>query len=149
MHGLEIFVGEWTVEARFPGTPWGAAPPAKSVFEEILGGRYLVQRTEVPVPGAPDGFAIVATDAPNGEYLQHYYDSRGVTRLYGMTVRDGVWTLLRETADFSPLEFAQRFTGTFSADGNRIEGVWEKKLPGEDWELDFALNYVRRTQAGP
>lgn len=99
----------------------------------------------MPVPGAPDGFAIVATDPDSGRYTQHYFDSRGVTRLYGMTFRDGVWTLLRESTDFSPLEFAQRFTGTFSGDGNHIEGAWEKALPGADWELDFGLRYTRVT----
>jgi hypothetical protein len=37
--------------------------------------------------------------------------------------------LLRESADFSPCDFAQRFTATFSGDGDRIDGAWEKALP--------------------
>ena len=40
-------------------------------------------------------------------------------------------------ADFTPLEFSQRFTGTFSADGRRIDGRWESAQDGSDWELDF------------
>jgi hypothetical protein len=51
-------------------------------------------------------------------------------------------------ADCTPLGFAQRFTGTFSADGNTISGAWEKRRNGEGehcerWEHDFALTYRR------
>jgi hypothetical protein len=150
---LEIFVGEWTVEARFPGgSPTGSpaagggtGPVVRSVFERILDGRYLAQRTETSIPEAPDSLAIVAFEPQEGRYTQHYYDSRGITRLYAMTFAGGVWSLLRESADFSPLNFAQRFTGTFGADGNRIDGRWEKALPGAGWELDFELSYSRIT----
>lgn len=152
---LEIFVGEWAIEARFPGGPpggssdgspaagHGTGPVARSVFEWVLGGRYLAHHTETSIPEAPDSLAIVAAGPEKGRYTQHYFDSRGVTRLYAMSFNDGVWTLVRESADFSPLDFAQRFTGTFSADGNRIDGAWEKALPGSGWELDFELSYAR------
>lgn len=136
MSDLEIFVGEWTVEVGFPGVP-----PARSVFEWILGGAYLAQRTEVPLPEVPDSLSLVAP-ADCG-YTQHYFDSRGVSRLYAMTFDGGRWTLLREAADFTPLDFAQRFTGVFSADGDRIDGSWEKKDPGGDWSPDFELVYTR------
>ena len=51
----------------------------------------------------------------------------GVARLYAMTLDAGTWTLLRESPDFSPLDFAQRFTGTFSDDGDTIRGTWESR----------------------
>jgi len=140
------------VEARFPDGPPGGptaddsgGPLARSVFEWILDGRYLAQRTEISVPDAPDTLAIVAAVAGEHAYTQHYFDSRGVTRLYAMTFTGGLWTLVRESPDFSPLEFAQRFTGRFSADGNRVDGAWEIARPGADWALDFELNYVRLT----
>ena len=41
-----------------------------------------------------------------------------MVRLYAMSFADGVWTLTRESPDFTPLDFRQRFTGTFSTDGN-------------------------------
>jgi hypothetical protein len=93
---LGVFVGEWFIEARFPGG-----------------------------------------------YTQHYFDSRGVVRLYAMSLVDGVWTLTRESPDFSPLDFRQRFTGTISEDENTITGAWEKCLDGGEWEHDFALTYRR------
>ena len=94
------------------------SPAARSTFEWALDRQFLIQRTEIPVPEAPDGMMIVSADPETGAYTQHYYDSRGVVRLYAMSFADGVWTLTRESPDFTPLDFRQRFTGTFSTDGN-------------------------------
>jgi hypothetical protein len=144
---LDVFVGEWTVEVRFPeghgADAKGAAPAARSVFEWILDGKYLVQRSEVDHPDAPNSMSVYSAN-PAGGYTQHYYDTRGVTRLYAMTFTDGVWTLLRESPDFSPLDFRQRYVGTFSADGTRIDGAWEMAQPGADFAVDFQMNYIRR-----
>ncbi len=145
---LDVFVGEWVVEARFPGdrpAPPGATgegPRARSRFEWALGRQFLLQRTEISVPGVPDSLTVVGADLETGAYTQHYYDSRGVVRLYAMSLAGGVWTLTRESPDFTPLDFQQRFTGTFSADGDTISGAWEKRLAG-DWEHDFDLTYHR------
>jgi len=143
---LDVFVGEWVIEARFPGDQptMEEGPRGRSRFEWDLGRQVLLQRTEVPVPEAPDSLTIVSADLGTGAYTQHYYDSRGVTRLYAMTLDDRVWTLTREPPDFSPLDFAQRFTGTFSADGTAISGAWEKRLDRDcHWQHDFALTYRR------
>ncbi len=115
----------------------------RSWFEWALDGQFLLQRTEAPIPDAPDSLAIVAAGPRDRGYTQHYYDSRGVVRLYAMSFDGGVWTLTREAPDFSPLDFGQRFTGTFSADGNTINGAWEKRFDGGEWEHDFALIYHR------
>jgi hypothetical protein len=144
---LDAFVGEWIVDARFSGdraAPVDAAgegPQVRSRFEWALNGQFLLQHTEIPIPEAPDSMTIVSVDAETGGYTQHYYDSRGVVRLYAMNFTDGVWTLTRESPDFSPLDFRQRFTGTFSDDGNVITGAWEICFDGGDWEHDFELNY--------
>ncbi len=80
---LEAFVGEWTEQVDFPD-----APPGRTVFEWLLGGEYLFQRSEIPHPDFPDSISIIAVD-PNGEaYTQHYFDSRGVVRVYAMAFSD-------------------------------------------------------------
>jgi hypothetical protein len=142
---LDVLVGEWVLEARFAGDEQGAGegPRGHSRFEWTLDRQFLLQRTEVPVPGAPDSLAIIGVGQETGAYTQHYYDSRGVARLYAMSLADGVWSLARESADFSPLDFRQRFTGTFSPDRNTISGAWEKDLDGAGWKHDFALTYRR------
>jgi hypothetical protein len=146
MRRLEVFIGEWDLEASFPG----AAPSAdasdveaRAVFEWELGGKFLVERSSISHPEAPDGLILVAPTADGRAYTQHYFDSRGVVRLYAMTFVDGVWTLTRETSDFTPLEFSQRFIGTFSADGNTIDGRWEICQDGSTWRRDFGLVYTK------
>jgi hypothetical protein len=138
---LEVFVGEWVEQMLVPDAPAGRA-----TFEWTLDGKYLLQRSDSPQPDFPDGLVIISYDEDSGGYTQHYFDSRGVTRLYRMSLSDGVWTLLRDRPDFSPLDFAQRFQGTFSPDGNTIDGRWETSPDGgATWDLDFGLRYTRVT----
>jgi hypothetical protein len=140
---LAPFVGAWRILAAFESTP-PADIGARVSFEWLPGERFLIERWEVPVPEAPDGIAIIGADpASEGRYLQHYFDSRGVARVYRMSIEDGVWRLWRDEPDFSPLDFSQRFTGTFSADGQTISGRWEICHDGETWEHDFDLTYTR------
>jgi hypothetical protein len=76
--------------------------------------------------------------------LQHYFDSRGVVRLYEMTFDGTTWQLLRTKPDVTPLEFSQRYVGTFAPDGDTIEGAWETSDDlGATWEHDFELIYRR------
>jgi hypothetical protein len=140
---LEPFVGEWSVHPDFAQEDSGDVR-ARTVFEWILDRQFLVQRTEVDHPDAPDSHGIVALDDDGERLTQHFFDSRGVVRLYAMTFADGVWTLLRDKADFTPLAFAQRFHGEFSDDRDTIDGRWEISHDGgATWELDFGITFRR------
>ena len=83
---LDFLVGEWSMEARFEQLP-AADGDARVVFEWLPGEQFLVERWSIPVPEAPDGIAIIGLDT-SGEhrYLQHYFDSRGVARVYKMNI---------------------------------------------------------------
>jgi hypothetical protein len=144
LEALEPFVGEWTVVAAFKDVP-PADAGARVGFEWLQGEQFLIERWQVPVPQAPDGIAIIGAD-PEGEgsYLQHYFDSRGIARVYKMSFEDGVWRLWRDEPDLSPLAFSQRFTGTFGDDGKTIAGRWERSPDGKTWEHDFDLTYTRQ-----
>jgi hypothetical protein len=140
---LAVLVGEWAMVPQFKHLPPVDAS-ARVVFEWMPGGQFLIQRWEVPVPEAPDGIAIIGADpGSDGDFLQHYFDSRGVARVYKMSLSDGVWKLWRDTPDFSPLDFAQRYAGTFSDEGRTISGAWEMRRGGEDWEHDFDLTHTK------
>jgi hypothetical protein len=139
---LEPLVGEWSMEVVAPWAPPGDQG-ARLHVEWMEGKRFLVQRWTVPVPEAPDGIALIGFDARRGTLLQHYFDTRGVARVYEMTFGDGVWTLERTTEDFSPLDFKQRYRGTLSEDGRTVEGRWEICHDGSTWERDFDLTYRR------
>jgi hypothetical protein len=132
---LEPFVGTWRVEASLGGAD------AVATFEWTLGGAFLLQRQKIDMPEAPDALCVIA---PAGEHFtQHYFDTRGVVRIYAMTFDGTTWTLTREQADFAPLDFSQRYVGQFKG-GDRIDGRWEIKEAGEsEYRLDFELSYVR------
>jgi hypothetical protein len=139
---LDVLVGKWAVSASVPLL--GASPiEGFYQFKWLLGGYFLEQCSEVTHPDAPDGKAIIGLDAEGTGYTQHYFDSRGVVRIYAMTLEGGIWTLLRETPDFSELDFSQRYTGTFSDDQQKISGAWETSRGGEPWTNDFDLTLTK------
>ena len=141
MDRLQRFVGTWDVEAVLPIDP--AHPlQGRCTFEWMQGGQLLIQRVEAPPP-VPSSLAVIAPSSTGKEFTHHYFDSRGVVRLYDMTFDDGVWRLERTKPDFSPLDFCQRFIATFEDGGRIIRGAWEKSPDGSDWTLDFPMTYRR------
>jgi hypothetical protein len=136
LENLGALVGEWKLHAGpHGGEPWPGA--GRVTFEWLEGRSWLVERWTVDMPEAPDGIAIIGVDADGG-LRQHLFDSRGVHRVYEMSLEHGVWRLWRDAPD----PFPQRYSGTFSADGREIAGCWEKHEGGR-WTVDFDLTYRR------
>jgi ketosteroid isomerase-like protein len=134
---LEPLIGRWRIDGAVPTDP--SAEPAGEVSFEWLGDKALVvQRWRTAAPEFPDGEAIIGPGDGDEEFVQHYFDSRGVERRYEMTLRDGEWRLRRDGPEFS-----QRFTATFSADGTTIAGAWEMARDGTTFEHDFDVVYTR------
>jgi hypothetical protein len=133
---LDALVGKWTMEATPPGgPPWPGE--GRVTFEWLEGRTFLIERWMVDLPEAPDGIAIIGAADESETFRQYYFDSRGVHRIYEMTLGDGVWKLWRDAPD----PFPQRFSGTFDDDGTTIAGRWEKAEDGSNWETDFELTY--------
>jgi hypothetical protein len=130
---LEDLIGEWELEI-------GGVVGGRAEFTWELGGAYVVQRQEPFEQGPPKALMVIE---PAGDaYRQHYFDSRGVTRVYAMELSGDTWTLTRTEPDFTELSFRQRFVGTLR--GDVIEGRWETGADDGGWELDFELTYRRR-----
>jgi hypothetical protein len=143
---LEPLIGEWSMAVVMPGEERPAELPdvgARVTFEWMADRAFVIERWTIPIPEAPDGVAVIGWDQGRGKFLQHYFDQRGVARLYEMSLAVGVWTLERTKPDFSPFEFSQRFSGTVTADGKRIEGTWEISNDHKTWAKDFDLIYTR------
>jgi hypothetical protein len=136
---LRAFVGEWELSVDLPG----AQDVRGHVAFDLLGD-VLVQRTTVPVEEAPDSCCVVVRNEEAG-FTQHYFDSRGVARLYAMTFDGDTWTLERTKPDFTPLESHQRFMGRFDVEHSTINGEWQSSNDGHDWHRDFGLTYRRLT----
>jgi hypothetical protein len=132
---LEPLIGEWTLEAIPPGgEPWPGV--GRSVIEWHDSGAHVIQRTTVPVDGAPDSISIMGCDAANGTYYQLYSDERVVCRVFEMSIGEAEWRLWRAGEPF-----AQRFTGRFEDGGNTIVGRWELAEDGTNYKTDFDLIY--------
>jgi hypothetical protein len=137
---LDALIGEWGLEAGPPGEPpWPGE--ARATFEWMKGQMFLVEHWTISIPEFPDGVAIIGPAEEPGTLRQYYFDSRGVRRVYEMTLDDGVWKLWRDSTD----PFPQRFVGTFEDDGQTISGHWEKALDGSNWEVDFDLTYRKQS----
>jgi len=137
MDALEALVGDWTTEVVLPGG--GGVVRGEMTVEWMDGGGYLVQRWAMEDPAFPRGIAAIGPDRSGERIVQHYFDSRGVARVYDIALEHGVLRLSRDDEDF-----AQRYTGTFSDDGSAIEGAWERTEPDGSWVHDFELTYRRR-----
>ena len=136
MDALELLIGRWRTEARWP--PGGPLDVIRGVttFERLAGGPIVVQRADTERADLPRGLMLLVADADGGP-RQHYYDSRGVLRVYDMRLDESVWELHREFPG------SQRFIGRFNADRTAIDGAWQQSADGKTWEHDFDLTYTK------
>src|SRR5215469_12031067 len=99
--------------------------------------RLLRQHVDAPDP-APSATLIIGRDEWSDDYAVLHYDSRGISRVYQMSLVERSWKIWREAPGFS-----QRFSGTLSHDGSSVRAMGEKSADGSVWEHDFDLIYRR------
>jgi hypothetical protein len=136
---LSTVVGEWTTEATHPMLP-STVVHGQSTFEWLEGERFLIARARSDHPDFPDSISIIGD---TGGLRMHYFDSRGVARIYELTVDGSVWRFLRTAPDFSPLNFKQRLTWTFSDDCMTIHGTSQICEDDKTWQDDLQITYRR------
>jgi hypothetical protein len=149
MHEFDRLIGAWHGEGDFPDPPMHLVSDA--TIERL--GAFIVFRSKGEPAEVPDTLSVIG-GAPEGEAQpMHYFDSRGVKRLYLTTVEGSTWRIWRAPdEDWNGPDgpgFNQRFIGEISSDANTIDGRWERGLGpnGDQWELDFPMTYVRRPAA--
>jgi hypothetical protein len=147
VNAFEPLIGEWHGEGTIPIEP--PMPIAVEAKIERLGEFTVLHSVGQPAE-VPDNISIIG-GAPDGEpQPMHYFDERGVTRLYLTDLEGSTWKIwLAPGQDWNGPNgpgFNQRFIGEISADGKTIEGRWERGLgdAGDRWEIDFPLDYVRK-----
>jgi hypothetical protein len=135
LDGWERLVGTWGTEATHPGLP-GAVVRGQATFEWLDGHRFVIQRSHYDYPEIPDGIAVIGVT--DGRLSMHYFDVRGVYRVYEVSLDEHQWRFWGDTNGFN-----QRFTGKLSGDGNTIEGQGELSRDGSPWADDLAITYRR------
>ena len=143
---FEPLIGEWHGEGVMP-----IEPPVKMSEEAKIErmGEFIVFSSMGEQGEVPDSLSIIG-GAPDGEpQPMHYFDARGVQRLYLTAIEGSTWKIWRAPGEDcngpQGPGFNQRFIGEISADGTTIDGRWERGLgeAGDEWEIDFPISYVR------
>jgi hypothetical protein len=122
-------------------------------MEWLSGERFLISRSHIDHPDVPDSLSMLgfsdrdrvehaagneATAGDDTKLRMHYYDSRGVFRVYDAAIDDKAWRFWRNAPGFS-----QRFTGTFADGGATIVGVSQLCRDDVQWHDDLKITYRR------
>jgi hypothetical protein len=144
---FDRLVGEWHVEGEIP-----IEPPMKVSGESKIDrlGAFIVFRSVAEPADVPDSLSIIGGAPDNEPQPMHYFDSRGVKRLFMTAIEGSTWRIWRAPGeDWNGPDgpgFNQRFIGEISPDGRTIDARWERGMgdAGDEWELDFPITYVRK-----
>lgn len=146
---LDQLVGTWALESTHPAFP-GVVVRGNAEVAWFEGNRFLTHRARMEHPDFPNSISIIGDmgsdridevrsgGAQTGAWSMHYYDSRGVFRVYQVSMDAGVWRIWRTAPEFS-----QRFTGTVAHEGKTIVGQWELSRDDETWNTDLEITYRR------
>jgi hypothetical protein len=127
-------VGEWTTEATHPAVP-GTVVHGTASVEWLEGEQFLIFRSRSDHPNFPDSISVIGdTDG----LRMHYFDSRGIHRIYGMTVTNDGWEIARDAPEFS-----QRLWVTFADEDTTMIGKSKLSEDHETWNDDLEINYHR------
>jgi len=134
---FRVLIGNWSTTGTHAFIP-DTILHGRTSFEWLENGAFLLMRSEIDEPGVPSGIAIIGSDDSTGEFFMLYFDERGVSRQYAVSLRDNIWRWWRNAPGFS-----QRYEGTIVDDGNTIIGKGELSKDGSSWEKDLDLTYKR------
>lgn len=142
---LDPLIGEWNVKISAMSF---RANPSETVigqvkFDWLANQAFVMKKSEFSDDDFPSGTELIGFDDTIETYNVLYSDSRGVLRLYEMTLHEGVWKVWRTAPGFY-----QRFTGLFSHSNEVIKAQWESSPDGVHWEHDFDLLYTKVMQDG-
>ena len=143
---FEPLIGEWRAVGEIPIEP--PMPISGLATIERL-GEFIVFRTSGERSEVPDSLSIIGGATDGDPQPMHYFDDRGVKRLYMTAIEGSTWKIWRAPGeDWNGPQgpgFNQRFIGEISADGKTIAGRWERGIgdAGDAWEIDFPITYHR------
>jgi steroid delta-isomerase-like uncharacterized protein len=132
---FDRLVGAWTYEATHPMLP-STVIRGRMSFRWLEGERFLVQRSSNDHPDVPDSISVIGF--ADEELNAHYFDSRGVFRVYRVAMEGDMLRMWRDAPGFS-----QRLEARLSDDGTTLAGVWQVSRDGETWDDDLAISFAR------
>lgn len=133
---LEFLIGEWRTSGTHPQVA-GQALYGRTSFSWHEGGAFLIMRSQVHHPLFPSGMAIIGSSDVAGTFAMIYFDERGTSRIFDVSVGDGTVTWRRDDPDF-----AQSLTIT--ADGpDRLVSNGRMSREDGEWVDDLSQVFER------
>ncbi len=130
MSALDRLLGTW--EFTMYHSAMSEPVTGRQRYERVLDGAFVLQHWTYDHPDFPDAIALLADDR------YHYFDVRGITRVFELEVDDAGWSMIRLDMDFS-----QRYTARFRGP-DFMESTGEMSHDnGVTWQPDFTMTYQR------
>ena len=131
----ERLLGTWNTRGHHPLLP-GEDITGRATFEWLDGHTFLIWRSHYEHPQIPDAIAVLGMI--HNRPLMHYFDHRGVHRVYQVAFEANQWRYWRDDPGFQ-----QSFSAVFDDDGDTMTGQGRMNRDDAGWEDDLALTYRR------
>jgi len=135
MSPLDRLLGTWVFTMQH--SAMSEPVTGRQRYVRVLVGAFVLLHWTYDHPDFPDAIALLSDDRC------HYFDVRGVSRVFELEVDAAGWSMIRLDADFS-----QRFTARFRGP-DAMESTGEKSDDnGVTWQPDFTMIYNRVEEQG-
>jgi len=130
MSALDRLLGTW--EFTMHHSAISEPVSGRQRYERVLEGAFVLQHWTYDRPDFPDAMALISEDR------YHYFDVRGITRVFDFDVDNAGWSMIRLDEDLS-----QRSTARFRGP-DVMESTGEVSHDnGVSWQPDFTMTYQR------
>ena len=130
MSAVDRLLGAW--EFTMHHAAMSGPITGRQQYERVLDGAFVLLHWTYDHPDFPDAMALLSDDR------YHYFDVRGITRVFDLKVDDAGWSMVRLDDDFS-----QRSTARFRGP-DAMDGAGEiSSDAGVTWQPDFTITYQR------
>ncbi len=137
LKAFETLVGEWKTAGTHPQVP-DTILHGHTSFKWTEGGAFLIMHSEIYYDRFPDTISIFGSDNSLGKYFMLSFDEREISRKHDVVFQDNILKWWRNAPEFS-----QRYTFTFTDNGNTIISKGQLSKDGSTWEKDLDLTYTR------
>ena len=130
MSALDRLLGIW--ECTMHHSAMSEPVTGRQRYERVLDGTFVLQHYTYDHPDLPGAMALLSDDR------YHYFDVRGIARVFELDVDEAGWSMIRLDDNFS-----QRSTARFRGP-DVVESIEEVSHDnGVTWQPDFTMAYQR------
>jgi hypothetical protein len=134
---LQFLIGNWTTRGTHPAMP-GRVLRGRTSFAWHEGGAFLVLHSQVDEPDFPDGVAIIGSDDGAGKFSMIYFDERGTSRIFDVSVSNRTVSCKRD----DPV-FAQSLVITVEDREGKMTSTGKMSRNGGPWTDDLSQVFER------